>query len=359
MDREITNIRDKVFKGERINEEEALYLYKSNDLLQIGEMANYINERKNGKKVYFVINRHINYTNICINRCKFCAFSVDKEDPRGYTLSIDEILKKAEKSVGIDIKEFHIVGGLHPELPFSYYLNMLRRLKERFPNIHIQGYTAVEIDHFSKISGLPIDKVLIMLKEAGLGSIPGGGAEIFDEGIREDICSKKISGNRWLEIMEKAHRLGFRSNATMLYGHKEDYKARIDHLSRIRKLQDKTGGFQSFIPLAFHPQNTKIEKRRMTTGFDDLKTLAISRIFLDNFEHIKAFWIMLGENVAQVSLSFGVDDIDGTVVEERITHSAGATTSEYLPKEEIINMIKKVSKIPVERDTLYNFIREW
>lgn len=355
----IDKISEKVYSGQRINSDDAIELFYSNDIFRLGRMASYAAEKKNKKNVYFIHNRHINPTNICVNRCKFCAFSKDKGENGAYQLSLDEILAKARSSEK-GVTEFHIVGGLHPDLPFEFYLDMLKMLKKEFPDIHIQAFTAVEIDYFSRISVLPLKETLLRLKEAGLGSLPGGGAEIFQANVRNAICEEKISGERWLEVMESAHSIGLRSNATMLYGHIEGYKDRVDHMNSLRKLQDKTGGFQAFIPLPFHPKNTKIDRRlKETTGFDDLKTLAISRIFLDNFDHIKAFWIMLGEKMAQVSLNFGVDDIDGTVVEEKITHSAGATTSEEMTKEEIINLIRKAGKIPVERDTLYNVIKEY
>ncbi|MEW6408510.1 MAG: aminofutalosine synthase MqnE [Nitrospirota bacterium] len=352
----VEKIKNKIISSERLSREDVLELFLSDDIFSIGKMAQWVAEKKNGKFVYFIHNRHINPTNLCVNRCRLCAFSKDKGDPNAYTMSLEDIMEKARNSEK-GITEFHIVGGLHPELSFDYYIQMLKMLKEEFPDIHIQAFTAVEIDYFSKISGLDVRDVLIKLKEAGLGSLPGGGAEIFDPSVRGAICEKKISGERWLEIMEIAHTLGLRSNATMLYGHIEDYGQRVDHLIKLRELQDKTGGFQSFIPLSFHPYGTEIKKSYLTTGIDDLKTLAISRLVLDNFDHIKAFWIMLGEKIAQVSLYFGVDDIDGTVVEEKITHAAGATRGEELTKEDLVDMIKRAGKIPVERDTIYNVIQ--
>lgn len=353
----IESIREKVSKGERITFEEGLFLFETKDLLSIGEIADFVNKKKNGDKVYFNVNRHINPTNICVNRCKFCAFSRDAEDRDSYELTIEEMLKKSEEAYNQGATELHIVGGLHPKWSFNFYVDMIKTLKTNYPSMHIQAFTAVEIDYFSKISGKSLEYVLKALKDAGLGSLPGGGAEIFHPEVREKICPEKISGDRWLEVMETAHKVGLKSNATMLYGHIEEYWHRVDHMERLRKLQDKTGGFQAFIPLAFHPENTKIEKKRYTTGFDDLKTLAIGRIYLDNFQHIKAFWIMLTEKVAQISLFFGVNDLDGTVVEEKITHSAGAKTGESLTKEELISMIKEAKKIPVERDTVYNELK--
>lgn len=352
-------IKEKIYSGKRLDFNDALFLFETKDLLFVGELADYVNKNKNGYKVYFNVNRHINPTNICVNRCKFCAFSRDKEDKDSYEFSMEEILHRADIAKKQGATELHIVGGLHPRWSFDFYVNMIKALKGRHPSIHIQAFTAVEIDYFSKISGKPLEYVLMTLKEAGLGSLPGGGAEIFHHEVREKICPEKISGDRWLEVMEIAHRVGLKSNATMLYGHIEEYWHRVDHMEKLRRLQDKTGGFQSFIPLAFHPENTKIEKCKYTSGFDDLKTLAIGRLFLDNFKHIKAFWIMLTEKVAQISLFFGVNDLDGTVEEEKITHSAGAKTGESLSKEELISLIKEAKRIPVERDTLYNELKTY
>jgi len=352
-------VQSKVEEDQRISPDEALALMESHDLLRLGRIASIRCQAKNGNLAYFIVNRHINHTNICVNRCAFCAFSRDEKDPDAYTMDLSEVIKRAELGAAEGATEFHIVGGLHPHLPFDYYLDLLSALRQRFPHIHIQAFTAVEIDYFSRITGLPLEDLLRELKQAGLGSLPGGGAEIFGPKVRQIICPEKISGERWLEIMEAAHGAGLKSNATMLYGHLENLKDRVDHMSRLRDLQDRTGGFQAFIPLAFHPENTRIPQTGMTTGLDDLKTLAVSRIFLDNFGHIKAFWIMLGEKIAQVSLLFGVDDIDGTVVEEKITHAAGAMTSEVLSREALVRMIQKAGKIPVERDTLYHEIRRY
>jgi len=257
------------------------------------------------------------------------------------------------------VREFHIVSGLHPDLPFAWYLDMLGALKKEFPEIHLKAFTAVEIDYLQKLSGLSVTETLMLLRDAGLGSLPGGGAEIFNATIRNTLCAEKISGDRWLEVIEAAHEIGLKSNATMLYGHIETDEHRIDHLLKLRGLQDRTGGFQAFIPLSFHSQNTEIRKSAYTTGFDDLKTLAISRLMLDNFEHIKAYWVMLGEKIAQVSLNFGVDDLDGTVVEERITKAAGGTTDGSITRNEIVHLIKQADRTPVERDTVYNVVKVW
>jgi aminodeoxyfutalosine synthase len=342
---------------ERLSRNDAINLYRSNELLGLGEAARAVKLRKTGNKVYFINNRHINHTNICLNRCKFCAFSKNEEEKGAYLMEIDEVVSKAVESSEDGISELHIVGGCHPTLPYSYYVDMIRELHNALPQIHIQAFTAVEIDYFSQISEKSYGEVLSELKEAGLGSLPGGGAEIFSERARQKAWPLKISSEKWLGIMKTAHLLGIRSNATMLYGHIETIEERVDHMIRLRDLQDETGGFMSFIPLAFHPSNTELSNLKMTTGFDDLKTLSIARLVLDNFDHIKSFWIMVGPKLAQVSLQFGVDDIDGTIVEEKITHSAGATTEESMTKEELVHLIKNAGYTPVERDTLYNELR--
>lgn len=354
----IQHIKDKINAGRRLSREDGIELFTSHDLLSLGRMAAHVAQHKNGNRVYFVRNMHINPTNICVNRCTFCAFSRSKGEPGAYEMSIEDILTKA-RGAEQGVREFHIVSGLHPDLPFSWYLDMLQALKKEFPKIHLKAFTAVELDYLSKLSGMDLTDTLIKLKEAGLGSLPGGGAEIFDPAVRTTLCAEKISGDRWLEVIEAAHRVGLKSNATMLYGHIESYEHRVDHLLRLRDLQDRTGGFQAFIPLSFHSLNTEIKKSAYTTGFDDLKTLAISRLMLDNFDHIKAYWVMLGEKIAQVSLNFGVDDLDGTVVEERITKAAGGATDGGMTKDDIVRLIKQAGRTPVERDTVYNVVKVW
>jgi aminodeoxyfutalosine synthase len=354
----IDRIKEKVFSNKRLTRQDGIELFKSNDLLVLGRMATHVSHLKNSDRVYFVQNMHINPTNICVNRCKFCAFSRSKGEPGAYEMSIDDILNKAREA-GKGVRELHIVSGLHPDLPFAWYLDMLRSLKHEFPRLHLKAFTAVEIDYLAKLSGLSIIDTLKQLRDAGLGSLPGGGAEIFNSAVRNTLCAEKISGDRWLEVIEAAHGIGLKSNATMLYGHIETYEHRIDHLLRLRELQDRTGGFQAFIPLSFHSQNTEIKKTAYTTGFDDLKTLAISRMMLDNFDHIKAYWVMLGEKIAQVSLNFGVDDLDGTVVEERITKAAGGTTDGSMTRDDIIYLIKQAGRTPVERDTVYKVVKVW
>jgi aminodeoxyfutalosine synthase len=358
MNTTLSAINSRVLSGRRLSREEGISLFRSYDLLALGRMASHVAEQKNGNRVYFVQNMHINPTNLCVNRCKFCAFSRSRGESGAYEMSIEDILAKA-RSAAKGVREFHIVSGLHPDLPFSWYLDMLHGLKREFPQIHLKAFTAVEIDYLAKLAKLDIRRTLEQLRDAGLGSLPGGGAEIFAPGVRNTLCAEKITGDRWLEVMEAAHGLGLRSNATMLYGHIETIEDRVDHLLKLRELQERTGGFQAFIPLSFHAQNTEITKSAYTTGFDDLKTLAISRLLLDNFDHIKAYWVMLGEKITQVSLSFGVDDIDGTVVEERITKMAGGTTDGSMTRDELLNLIRQAGKTPVERDTVYNTVQIW
>ena len=358
MEARLRTIRDKVEAGRRLTEEDALALFRTRDILSVGEMADIANRRRNGDRVYFNVNRHINPTNICVNRCKFCAFSKGPEEPLAYTMTMDEILLRAADASAQKATELHIVGGLHPDLPFDFYLRMLRTLRERHPEMHVQAFTAVEIDYFARIAGLSLAETIRRLKDAGLGSLPGGGAEIFAPEVRDRICPEKISGDRWLEVMEAVHAAGLRSNATMLYGHVETLESRVDHMRRLRELQDRTGGFQSFIPLAFHPKNTEITKG-YTTGIEDLLALAVGRLYLDNFAHVKSFWIMVGQKIAQISLHFGVNDIDGTVVEERITHAAGAQGGMEMSVADLVAMIRQAGKVPVERDTLYNVVREF
>lgn len=353
-------ISAKVHAGRRITPDEALFLFSSNDLLGIGELAAMANDRKNGANVYFNVNRHINPTNVCVNRCAFCAFSRTAGEDGAYTLALDEICRRAEEASNEGATEVHIVGGLHTDLSFEFYEEALRGIRRTAPGLHIKAFTAVEIEYFSRISGLTVGKVFERLIAAGLGSMPGGGAEILVEEVRRKICPEKISGGRWLEIIRLAHLAGLKSNATMLYGHVEAATDRVAHMEMLRVLQDETGGFQAFIPLAFQTENSDLKLDiKGTSGLDDLKTLAIARIFLDNFDHIKAYWIMLGEKIAQVSLAFGVNDLDGTVVEEKIGHDAGAKTPQALTKEGIIRLIRKAGKIPVERDTLYHPLRSY
>jgi aminodeoxyfutalosine synthase len=368
----IGTITGKILAGERLSKDDAVELFKTDDIFSLGKLASRVAEQKNGKKVFFVRNRHINPTNICVNRCRFCAFSRSKGEEGAFELTIDEIIEKLQpyyvdvsnspsppfsKGGKEGIQEVHIVGGLHPDRPFEYYLNMLSTIKKNFPAIQIKAFTAVEIDYLSRISGLSLKETLHALKRHGLDVMPGGGAEIFEGKVRDMLCPEKISGERWLEVMETAHKLGIKTNATMLYGHIETYEDRVDHLFALRDLQDRTGGFQAFVPLSYHPKCNDVGGSFLS-GVDDLRTIAVSRMVLDNFDHITAYWIMLGEKISQLSLLFGADDLSGTIIEEKITHSAGALSSESMTPEELSHLITMAGRIPVERDCFYKEVRE-
>ena len=351
------DILEKIRNQQRISRADAVRLYESPDLLAVGYMANIVRERLNGDKAYFIYNQHVNYSNKCINLCKFCAFGKDKSSDKAYEMTVNEAVLKVRDRLDEPVAEVHIVGGLHPDLPFSYYIDMLRGIKEVRPEIHIQAFTCVEIAHLADIAGKSIEKTLKELKAAGMDSIPGGGAEVFSPRIRQLTCEKKLSGEGWLEVAKTAHGLGLRSNATMLYGHIETVEERVEHLAALRTAQDETGGFLAFIPLAFHPKNTEMADLSRTSGIDDLKNIAVARCFLDNFPHIKAYWIMIGPKMAQIALSFGADDVDGTVKEEIITHMAGAETEQAMSIDELVRIIKEAGRIPVQRGTLYDEIK--
>lgn len=358
-DKRLIPIAEKVLQGERLSFEDGLTLFESEDIHTIGYLANLIAERKNGRFAYFNVNVHITPTNICVGTCKFCAFRKKKGEPGAYELTVEEILRKIEnyRRVNPGLTEVHIVGGLHPDWSYQHYIEIVKQVKRAFPEIHVKAYTAEEIKYIAEKGNRTVEETLKDLIEAGLGSMPGGGGEIFAREVREKLCPDKITAEEYLEIHKTAHRLGLKSNATMLFGHIESYADRVDHLIRLREAQDETGGFQTFIPLAFHPKNTEIPGANYTTGFDELKTIAVSRLMLDNFPHVKAYWIMLGEKVAQIALQFGADDIDGTVTEEDITQAAGARAGQYIPKERLVKLIREAGKIPVERDTLYNVLK--
>lgn len=350
---ELSDIADKVFSGVRLNRADGIRLYKSSELLAIGYLANWVREKMHGNKAFFNVNRHIEPTNVCVLKCALCAFAKNVRSKEAYTFSLEEIFQRAKQASDEGATELHIVGGLHPDLPFQFYLDMLKGLKARFPHMHLKAFTAVEVDFFAKLDNLSIEETLQRLKDAGMDSMPGGGAEIFAEPARSQVAKGKMSGQEWLDVMRVAHRMGLHSNATMLYGHVETIEDRVDHMLALRELQDETHGFMTFIPLAFHSANTPLDDLPETSGFDDLKNIAVSRLMLDNFPHIKSYWIMVGMRIAQMSLRFGADDIDGTVAEERITHAAGAQTPQVLSKADLVRMIKDVGCVPVERDTLY------
>jgi aminodeoxyfutalosine synthase len=357
MGTEVTHleaIREKVEAGKRLSLEDGLTLEASSDLFALGSMANLVRERYNANYGYYNVNTHINPTNVCVYTCDFCAFRADLNEPKAYVLDRDQVVERARQASARGATELHIVGGLHHKLPFQYYVDVVSWIKESAPEIHVKAYTAVEIEFFSKIARASIEDILKRLIDAGLGSLPGGGAEIFHPEVREKICGAKASTERWLDVHRTAHRLGLHSNATMLYGHIEGPIHRIDHLVRLRELQDETGGFQTFIPLAFHPDNSEMAHLPKPSGVMDLKMMAISRLMLDNFPHIKAYWVMLGLKTAQVALSFGADDLDGTVVHEKIYHEAGAETPQEATVAQIRRLIEEAGRIPVERDTLYH-----
>ncbi len=340
-----------------MSREDGLKLYRSNDLLQVGWLANLVKQRKSGNKVYFTVNLHINYTNVCILSCKFCGFARKMNQDGAYTQNIDEMLEMASVAAKYGAHEFHIVGGLHPGLPFQYYLDLLRRLRDNFPQVDLKAFTAVEIDYFSRISRLPVEEVLKKFIDAGLTSLPGGGAEVLSDRCRDLAWEDKIPPARWLEVIRTAHKLGLKSNATMLYGTIEDIEERVDHLLKVRELQDETGGFLTFIPLAFQPENNELGYLGPTSGVDDLKTIAVTRLMLDNFPHVKSYWVMLGLKTAQVGLHFGADDLDGTIIKERIAHASGAPSPLGTEKELLIQMIKEAGLVPVERDAVYRVVK--
>jgi aminodeoxyfutalosine synthase len=346
-------VAEKVLGGERLSFDDGLVLYRSNDLLAIGYLANHVREKLHGKRTYFNVNRHINPTNICVATCKLCAFGRQPDAPGAYAMALEEAFQIAGQSWTEAVTEFHIVGGLHPDLPFDYYLDLLRGLKQRFPSVHLKAFTAVEIAYFARLTRLSIREILEKLQQAGLGSLPGGGAEIFAPEVRRVICDHKIGAHTWLKVHRTAHELGLHSNATMLYGHIESAEDRVNHLLELRQLQDETHGFLAFVPLAFHPAHTALAHLPQTTGFTDIKNIAVSRLLLDNFPHVKAYWQSLTPPVAQVALKFGADDLDGTVSEEKIYHDAGSSSPQALTRQQIIRLIREAGQEPVERDTLY------
>ena len=354
--KDLQALAEKVRDGERLNDEDALLCFETPKLLHLGRLASVVRERRHGKTVYFNVNRHINPTNVCIYTydCKFCSFAALKGEDHAWQMSHDEVYEHAAEQGGNDVTEFHIVGGLHPELSLEWYLEMMRGLKERFPDVHLKAFTAIEIGWFATLEKISVEEVLGRLRDAGLGSLPGGGAEIFDSGVREDICNGKLDSQEWLDVHRVAHRMGIASTCTMLYGHVESHEHRVDHLLRLRSLQDETDGFTAFIPLAYHPENNYMGLEYHTTGTEDLRTLATSRLVLDNIANIKAYWLMLTPKLAQVALSFGANDLDGTVVEENIYQMAGSVSGQALDRAELHRVVREAGYEPVERDTLYH-----
>jgi aminodeoxyfutalosine synthase len=352
-DKRLEHLARKVEAGQRLDAADLLTLYRTSDMLGVGWMANRVRERLHGNATFFNVNRHINPTDVCVASCRLCAFGKKVSDPKAYTMSHEQIWQRAGEGWTEAITEFHIVGGLHPTLSLDWYCDLLRGLKQRYPAVHLKAFTMVEIGYFARREKLTPREVLAKLKDAGMGSMPGGGAEIFHERVRRIICDHKLTGEEWLATARLAHEMGLLSNCTMLYGHLETEEDRVDHLLKLRELQDETHGFQAYIPLAFHPENTPLQHLHPTTGFEDMKNIAVARLALDNIPHIKAYWMMMTPRMAQVAQRFGADDIDGTVVEERIYHDAGATTPQSLRRQELLRLIRAAGREPVERDTLY------
>ncbi len=353
--RRFATIADKVRNDVLLDQDDGVFLYRYPDLLAVGALANELRERMHGDRTYFNVNFHINPTNVCEADCKFCSFArLTPESPAAYTMSIDQIRQKLLDRLDQPVTEIHIVNGLHAGLSFDYYKDCLRVLKELRPDIHLKAYTAVEIHYFAEKYGMSVEQVLREFIASGLGSLPGGGAEIFADRVRRKICKDKADGAQWLEVHRTAHRLGLRSNCTMLYGTIETLEERIDHMLQLRALQAETGGFQTFIPLAFHHEGNDFARLPEPTGVDNLRTYAVARLMLPTIPHIKAYWIMIGVKIAQVSLSFGVDDLDGTVQEEKIYHMAGAETPQAMSRGDLVRLIREAGRTAVERDTLYN-----
>ncbi len=358
-------IAEKVMAGGRLDRDDGLALYATSDLLGLGFLADFANRLRNGDRVFFSANQHINPTNVCIlrNTCSFCSFARMPKEEGAYTRSLEEVFHEAEQASGMPTREFHIVGGLHPKLRLSYYTDMIRGLKQRHPQVHVKALTAVEIAHLARIEKISEREVLLAMKEAGLTSLPGGGAEVFSTAVRATIAERKLTGQEWLRVHRVAHELGIPTNCTMLYGHVETAEDRIEHLTMLRSLQDDTGGFLTYIPLAYHPDHNELgeEMGRVgtaTTGYEDLKNIAVARLFLDNIPHVKTHWPMVTPFVSQIALSFGCDDVEGTVVFERIYHEAGAHTAMHLPYMDLVRLIRGAGKVPVERDSLYQTVRD-
>lgn len=356
---ELRDLYDKVAAGERISEVDALRLFESKDLNVIGAIADVVRQRKNENRASYIINRYINYSNYCILSCQFCAFSRKKRDKDGFELSVEQIVEKAREALAIGITELHIVGGLHPSLPFTYYTGMLRALKELDPRLQLKCFTAIEILHLAWLARKSTRDTLIELKSAGLDSLTGGGAEIFRKEVRSQIAKGKESAEEYLDVHRTWHQLGGRSTCTMLFGHVETLSDRVDHLRYLRTLQDETRGFTGFIALPYQPDNNFMQVKHAPSGFDALRTIAISRIYLDNFDHITAYWVGMGMKLAQVALSYGADDIHGTIIEEHIFHMAGAKSPQLQTETEMVKAIREAGRTPVQRNTFYEPLKVW
>ena len=350
---------EKVQAGQRLSYEDGVRLYESNEVTAIGWMANWVRERLHGDLAYFVRNQHINYTNICNKDCKFCSFFARKGGPRPYELDMEAVRQRVREFRDVPITEIHMVGGINPRLPYRYYLDLVGTVKEERPAATVKAFTMIELQQIARKAEKPLRDVLLELMDHGLGALPGGGAEVLTPRVHEELYKKKLDWRDWLETARVAHSVGLKSNATMLYGHIETLPERVEHLVRLRELQDETNGFLTFIPLSFDPQNTELAHVARSTGADDLKTIAISRLMLDNFPHVKAFWMMITPPVAQLGLRYGADDIDGTIMNYEITHVIDKSNRQALTMEQLLEMIREAGRIPVERDALYNVVNRW
>jgi len=355
-DSNIRDIMEKVVANDRLSAADGVRLFETDDLAALGWAANRVREARHGNVAYYLKNRHINYSNICKYDCMFCSFYRKEGEDGAWLWSVEEVLEHVAAYKDSGLKEFHIVGGVHPDLPFSYYLDMLRALKREHPTVALKAFTAIELSYFAEIAGLSIRECLLQLKEAGLDMIPGGGAEVFADRVRFKVCREKADADRWFDVHETAHELGIPTNATLLYGHIETVEERVDHILRLRNMQDRTGGLRSYIPLAYHPSNNRLEKLGAPTGVDAMKNVAVGRLLLDNVEHVKAYWVMLGIKPAQLALGFGADDLDGTVTWERIYHMAGSETPEGMTEERLRQVIEETGRTPVERDAFYGIV---
>ncbi len=355
-DKRLEQIYSKVMDNTRLLKEDGIRLFESHDLVALGMMADKARQRRHGRKAFYIYNQHLNYTNICKNRCLFCAYAKDKGDEGAYCFSLADVEKAITDRLDQPVNELHIVGGLNPDLDLDYYIGLLETVKRIRPDVHVKAFTCVEIDYLAGTAGLSAAEVVARLKAAGLDMMPGGGAEVLSERVHKKLFPRKIGRERWLETVAEVHNSGVTTNATMLYGHIETVEERVDHLIALRDVQDRTGGFSAFIPLAFHSENTRLSSIPPTTAVDDLKNIAAARLMLDNFDHIKAYWVMIGEKLAQVALSFGADDLDGTIIEEKITHTAGAKSAKGLAVKEMTRMIEEAGFIPTQRDSFYREI---
>jgi len=358
IDKRLDRIYEKVLNNSRLSKEDGINIYETHDLIGLGQIADHVRKSLHGNKAFYIYNQHLNYTNICKNRCRFCAYARDDGEKGAYIWSIEEIEKRLMERIDEPVNELHIVGGLNEDLSFDYFIDLLKTVKRIRPQATIKAFTCVEIDYLSNLAGLSIHETIQQLKDAGLEMMPGGGAEVLNSRIHEELFPKKIDHDRWLEIVKAVHKAGIKTNATMLYGHIETHEERVEHLITLRELQDQTNGFSAFIPLAFHSENTQLSHLPPTTAMDDLKNVAAARLMLDNFDHIKAYWVMIGEKLAQVALNFGADDLDGTIIEERITHMAGAKSAKGLTKKQMEDMIVSAGFEPIERDSFYRPVHE-